>query len=297
PETSISLAPLPASVKNLRGANYDPFHTTAYINQDKANLPTAIGLDLLVYRNYFSVVRTVYSNFYGVDIIPFVAAAQLDVYLGVFMTRQNWYQGQVQSAITGVKSYGSRIRAVLVGNENAYMGSEQFSAGEILAQVVDVKNQILKATGTSVVIGTVQTAAAWLSSSHGREMQQLAAGCDIIGVSYRPFLDGPYDPKNPMSGLDGIWSNLRSNYPPQKLRLVDIGFPSSPVKSDYNSVATPAMELAFYAALVKWNSVNSALSESFWTSFYDNAALYRTSGFFNEQRQPKFANFPPRLDD
>ncbi|EQC36727.1 hypothetical protein SDRG_06162 [Saprolegnia diclina VS20] len=273
------------------GANYDPFHNAAYPNNLPA-LRVAIAQDLAVVKKYFNVVRTVYTNFYGVEITPYLAAAQLDVYLGVFMTREGWYSSQVNSAISAVRGYGGHVRAILVGNENINM-NENFAPSEVAAQVVAVRATLRAATGVNPVMGTAQKAATWLTGTTA--MRALASACDVIGVTYQPFLDGKYDPTKPMAGLDLVWTQLKKLYPSAKLRLVDVTFPSAPIPSAFNSVATLALEQAFYSALLKWVAINCPTTERFWGTFFDNAALYRTGGLYTAARQPKSSAFPSPL--
>ncbi|OQR86716.1 hypothetical protein ACHHYP_10299 [Achlya hypogyna] len=278
----------PGAPRLLRGANYDPFHNPSY-PKDLNALGAAITADLQVVRKYFKIVRTVYANFYNINIAPYLAQAQLDVYLGIYMTRESWYASQVNSAVTAVVQYGAHVRAVLVGNENLNM-NEAFSATEILVQVAAVKKQIAAAAQRSVPIGTVQTAQTWLGNVAG--LPALAAAIDIIGVTYQPFLDGPYDPNNPMAGLSRTWAQLKAKYPAAKLRLVDVSFPSAVVPSGYNKVASLELEQAFYTALVQWTATNCPTSESFWGPFFDMPALGRTGGFYTSARAPKSTLFP-----
>ncbi|KDO24636.1 hypothetical protein SPRG_10168 [Saprolegnia parasitica CBS 223.65] len=279
--------PAPSSAAFM-GANYDPFHNAAY----PSNLPAlgvAITQDLAVLKKHFNVVRTVYTNFYGIEIAPYLAAAKLDVYLGVFMTREGWYTSQVNSAISAVRGYGGHIRAILVGNENINL-NENFSPSEVAAQVVAVRSTLRAATSAALVMGTAQRAATWLTGTTA--MRALANACDVIGVTYQPYLDGKYDPANPTAGLDLVWTQLKKLYPASKLRLVDVTFPSAPVPSPFNSVATLALQQAFYNALLKWVAINCPTTERFWGTFFDNAALRRTGGLYTAARLPKSSAFP-----
>ncbi|CAK4149234.1 unnamed protein product [Aphanomyces euteiches] len=285
--------PSPPTTPALLGVLYSPFHADEYPN-DVKNLGAAIALDLLVIRSRFSTIRTAYANFYGVDIMPYAAAAGFQVYLGVGMTRESWFPDQIASAISAVRYFPSSVQALLVGCENAYVG-DYFSAGDILNAMNSLRSQIQSQTGrTAVRMGTVQRISEWLNPALRSNMVALANACDVIGVTV-----SLYDSDNLSSPaaavLDKWWSQLTAIYPASKLHLMDVGYPTQGPSAAAATGNRPsvAQAQAFYDAVRAWQTSRSA--STWFASFYDDKPTTPNAeftGFFTAQRQPKASNYP-----
>ncbi|KAF0713382.1 Aste57867_4372 [Aphanomyces stellatus] len=281
--------PPPAPVSNgFTGVLYSPFHADEYPN-DVNNLAAAITLDLQVIRARFPAIRTAYANFYGIDIAPFAAAFNLQLYLGVGMTRENWYPAQVASAVAAVKYFPSTVAALIVGNECAYTG-DYFVGSDIVNAISALKAQVKAQTGRVVPMGTVQRASEWLNPAFRNDMIALGAACDVIGVTLSLF-----DTDNltsPATTLQRYWTQLTAIYPASKLQLMDVGFPTAGANSGFNTAGLTQAQ-AFYAGTKTWTHATPL----WYSAFYDNKATATTDtkrfyGFFNAQRQPKAANYP-----
>ncbi|RLN99040.1 hypothetical protein DYB28_004534, partial [Aphanomyces astaci] len=227
-------APPPAPVNGPRGPQgvlYSPFHADEYPN-DLKNVGAAISLDLQLVRTRFSSIRTEYSNFYGVDVTPFAAAVGLKLTLGVGMTRETWYADQVASAVSAVKYFPRTISALTVGSENAYRG-DNFNADDIIAAIRGIKARI-----PNVKVGTVQRAAEWLNPALRADMVRLSQDCDVIGVTLSLYdTDNLTTPAAVAAAIDQWWRSLAALYPPEKLQLMNIGFPTSGATSAKGNIA------------------------------------------------------------
>jgi exo-beta-1,3-glucanase (GH17 family) len=185
--------PLPTrklSYRDFRGFNYAPFHLAEYRQDDLANLRRAITKDLNTMLPYGGIVRTAYSNFYGIDIAPLTASVQVDLYLGVYMTREAWYQSQIQSAVRAMSQHPERIRAILVGSENLNLRDNNninnnavtYTPSDVVSAIRQIRAAVVTATGRSVSMGTVQRAEDWLHPGRKKEMLALGGACDVIGT-------------------------------------------------------------------------------------------------------------------
>nr|AIG55652.1 secreted protein [Thraustotheca clavata] len=257
------VASSPAPV--LQSACYSPFHLDAYpLNPHQvfnySTLYPAIFNDFKIMQPYVKAVRTYYSNYYGIDIAPIADAFQVPLYLGVFMTRADWYSYQVQSAITAGVNYTSTVKAILVGNENVAPSlNDQFSPSEVANQIYYIRDQISKQSNgkASVPIGTVQRVGDWLDSNATirAEMLKLADACDIIGVNIYPFFSNGYDTSQPIAILDNLWNEMLKIYPSYKLRLTETGYATG---GNINDGTTPPVvptldnSISYYNALMSW---------------------------------------------
>ncbi|KAG6618294.1 uncharacterized protein IUM83_01545 [Phytophthora cinnamomi] len=75
----------------IQGVCYSPFHNSEYpLNGGSAaGLDTAMDIDFSIMKNYVTVVRTYYSNFYGYPVAQYAAKYGISLYLGVFMTDES----------------------------------------------------------------------------------------------------------------------------------------------------------------------------------------------------------------
>eukprot|EP00644_Phytophthora_capsici_P016264 jgi/Phyca11/569772/estExt2_Genewise1.C_PHYCAscaffold_340075 len=256
--------------------------------------------DFRIMTNYVKVVRTYYSSFYGYPVAPQAAKNGIQLYLGVFMTDESWYNDQVNAAVDAVKNYPNTIKAILVGNENIYPAGP-YSASQVLTRVKALRARILSETGRTVNIGTVQRHNEWLSSSTRSEMLTLANGCDIIGVNIYPFFDVSYRASDPLAMLNGAWNEMLSVFPSEKVRLTEIGYPTAGAPPSFAPYNTPSLanSISFYKAFLNW-SPTSGGQEVFWFMFFDRRQddntmgieLEKYFGFYTANGAAKSSSFP-----
>ncbi|TMW68469.1 hypothetical protein Poli38472_005937 [Pythium oligandrum] len=289
----------------IPGACYSPFHNAEYplFGGSASGLNAAMYADFALMKNYVSVVRTYYSSYYGIPVTPAAAASGVKLYLGVFMTDENWYGGQVDDAINAVKQYPDTIVAILVGNENiAPVGP--YSPQDVAKRVAAVKQRLRDIGRGDVPVGTVQRATDWLDSPRRNDMLALAAACDIVGVNIYPFFDNNYDAAYPLVILNGVWDLMLQVYPESKLRLTEVGYPTGGGAPSYapRNIPSTANAQRFYNAFINWNPSRGG-GEAFWFMFFDRrpddnsmqAELEKYFGFFTYDRKSKAPDFPARL--
>ncbi|ETI38458.1 hypothetical protein F441_15672 [Phytophthora nicotianae CJ01A1] len=304
PYTNTVLPPdrVEAASPIVQGVCYSPFHNSEYpLNGGSAaGLDSAMDTDFNIMKNYVKVVRTYYSSFYGYDITPYAAKHNVQLYLGVFMTDESWYNDQVNAAIAAVRNYPDTIKAILVGNENIYPAGP-YSPTDVLNRITALRARILSETGRTVNIGTVQRHNEWTAISIRSTMLALAEGCDIVGVNIYPFFDASYTVSNPLAMLNGAWNNMLNIYPSDKVRLTEIGFPTAgapPSFAPYN-VPSLANSVSFYKAFLNWSPVSGG-QEVFWFMFFDRRPddntmgieLEKYFGFYTWDRQIKSSSYP-----
>ncbi|KAF1778617.1 hypothetical protein JG687_00000505 [Phytophthora cactorum] len=304
PYTNTVLPPdrVEASSPIVQGTCYSPFHNSEYpLNGGSASgLDSAMDTDFSIMKDYVSVVRTYYSTFYGYAVTPYAAKYGIQLYLGVFMTDESWYNDQVNAAIAAVKNYPNTIKAILVGNENIYPAGP-YSPADVLNRITALRARILSETGRTVNIGTVQRHNEWTATNIRSAMLALADGCDILGVNIYPFFDASYTASNPLAMLNGAWNNMLTIYPSDKVRLTEIGFPTAgapPSFAPYN-VPSLANSISFYKAFLNW-SPESGGQEVFWFMFFDRRPddntmgieLEKYFGFYTWNRQDKSSSYP-----
>jgi exo-beta-1,3-glucanase (GH17 family) len=291
--------------KIIQGVCYSPMHNPEYplFGGSPWGLDRAMLDDFAMMKNYYSVVRTYYSSFYGVPVTPAAAANGVKLYLGVFMTNEAWYQNQVNDAIAAVRNYPNTIAAIIVGNENIWPAGP-YSPQEVSRRITELRNRLQSEVGRTVPIGTVQRAAEWLNWNIRGEMIELAKNCDIVGVNIYPFFDNGYDARNPLVILDAVWDQMMNIYPPEKVRLTEIGYPTGGAPSTISPRVIPSLEnsLHFYKAYLKWNPSRGG-NEAFWFMFFDRqpgdnsmeVELEKYFGFFTWQKKAKAGDYPQRL--
>lgn len=283
------------------GVCYDAMNNKEYplhgSKLDSAALRQAIDKDFSQISKYFKHVRTFYSTFYDIPVAPFAAKYGVKLYLGVYMTNENWYQNQVDAAVDAIKKYPGAVLAVLVGNENL-IPNGPFSADAIITRINQLRDTIKKATNQNVPVGTVQRITEWLNPRISQETTRLANSCDIIGVNIYPFF-GVYDYKNPIQPLEQQWNAMITRYGTAKVRLTESGFPSAGGRSPSGVLADLNTEIAYYNALANWQPQGQG--PAFWFAFYDRradddsvtGAFEKNFGLFTSNGMPKAPNFPP----
>ncbi|KAG7385686.1 hypothetical protein PHYPSEUDO_001140 [Phytophthora pseudosyringae] len=289
----------------VQGVCYSPFHNSEYpLNGGSAaGLDSAMDTDFSIMKNYATVVRTYYSSFYGYQVASHAAKYGVQLYLGVFMTDESWYDDQVNAAVAAVKNYPDTIKAILVGNENVYPAGP-YSAAQVLSRVTALRARIKSETGRTVNIGTVQRHNEWMAANTRSEMLALAGACDIVGVNIYPFFDASYTASNPLAMLNGAWNSMLTIYSSDKVRLTEIGFPTAgapPSFAPYN-VPSLANSISFYKAFLNW-SPDSGGQEVFWFMFFDRRPddttmvleLEKYFGFYTWGRQVKSSSYPNLL--
>lgn len=290
--------------KVTQGTCYSPFHNPEYpLNGKPGNvgkLGEAMYNDFAIMKNFFSVVRTYYTSYYGVPVTPAAAANGVKLYLGVYMTNEAWYKNQVDDAIAAVKNYPDTIAAILVGNENVAPAGP-YSANEVSDRITEIRARLKAETGRVVPVGTVQRATEWIELGDRAAIAALAANCDIIGVNIYPFFDANYNSQYPLAILNGIWDKMMDLYPPAKVRLTETGFPTGGTPPEYASKNVPSLANSrnFYNAYINWNPSRGG-GEAFWFMFYDRAPddssmgvdLETYFGLYTWNRASKAADYP-----
>ncbi|KAF1326308.1 hypothetical protein FI667_g8506, partial [Globisporangium splendens] len=256
--------------------------------------------DFALIKNFFSIARTYYASYYGIPVTPAAAANGVKLYLGVFMTDEAWYKNQVDDAVAAVKNYPDTIAAILVGNENVWPAGP-YSPKDISDRISEIRRRVRTETGRTVPIGTVQHATEWIDTGDRAAIAALADNCDIIGVNIYPFFDSNYNPQYPTAILNGVWDKMMNLYPPAKVRLTEVGYPTGGAAPAYasNNIPNLANSRNFYDAHLKWNPSQGG-GEAFWFSFFDRAPddttmqvdLETYFGFYTWDRASKAADYP-----
>ncbi|OQR83924.1 hypothetical protein THRCLA_10902, partial [Thraustotheca clavata] len=264
----------------IPGACYSPFHLDSYPMNGVAHGSLSAGMDtdFKIMKQYVGAVRTYYSNYMGVDVTPIAAANNVPLFLGVFMTNENWYNTQFNAAVNAAVNYPTTVKAILIGNENV-MPYGPYSASYINNQISTLRTSIAtKSNGkVSVAIGTVQRISEWLNPSIRSDMLALAANSDIIGVNIYPFFDNSYQGSNPLVLLNALWNQMLAIYPASKLRLTETGFSTggSPPPMAPRVIPSLTNAMQYYTALMNWQPSRGG-GEVFWYTFFDLRANDRT---------------------
>ncbi|KAH9123207.1 hypothetical protein AeMF1_005751 [Aphanomyces euteiches] len=264
--TAASVTTLP-----IPGVCYSPFHLAEYPLfgfESPANLPAAMDADFAIMAQLnYTKVRTYYSNYYGFDIAPIAAKYKMQLYLGVYMTEESWYQGQLNSAVNAAINYPNTVKAILIGNENA-VPNGPYSVQTIAAQINTTRARIFNATGRHVPVGTVQRIAEWLNPS----MLELGKHADVIGVNVYPFFDPAFNPRQPATILDGVWAALTKWYNESKLLIAETGWPTGGAPAWFaanNNMPSLNNSLAYYETFRRWMAAKGRQNDM-WFSMFDS---------------------------
>ncbi|KAF0692734.1 Aste57867_16192 [Aphanomyces stellatus] len=256
---------------------YHPFHLPQYpINGapvDVNALAAAIDRDFAQMAQYVSVVRTYYSEFFGIQVAPIAAKYNIQLYLGVFLTTQWWYANQVNAAVDAVQQYPNTVLAILVGNENLRNPRLNFgtnSADEILAAANGIRSAVWARCNRWVALGTAQRITEWLEDSILGETTKLKNGLDILGANIYPFYDNSYNRNDPLRLLNLLWGLMINRYGVDKPRLTETGYPSAGHPSSVAPNVWPSLadEAIYYQAVTSWQPSQGG-GPLFWYQFYD----------------------------
>ncbi|GLD94588.1 hypothetical protein PINS_up003199 [Pythium insidiosum] len=286
---------------------YSPMHNKEYpLNGGGAwGLEYAMDDDFSIMKNYYSVVRTYYSNYYGKRVAPIAAKHGVKLHLGVYMTYEDWYKYQIDDVVAAMRESPDTIAAVLVGNENISPAGP-FSAQDVSNRITEIRNRLRAELPNTPLppIGTVQRANEWLNPSLSTQMQALASNCDIIGVNIYPFFDSNYNAQYPLVILNAVWDLMVARYPVAKLRLTETGFPTAgdPPTFARNNIPSLSNSKTYYDAFVNWNP-SSGGGEAFWFMFFDRrpddnsmgVPLEKYFGFYTYDKKSKAPDYPALL--
>ncbi|RHY62483.1 hypothetical protein DYB38_013641 [Aphanomyces astaci] len=216
----------------------------------------------------FTTVRTFYSTYHGHDVAPIAAKYGLQLYLGVFMTTEDWYQKQVNSAVLAVQNYPDTIKSILVGNENIKR-EDPFNASFIASQINSIRLRIKNETGRVVPVGTVQRTPDWLQDDPS--ILAMADASDVIGVNIYPFYDVSFDPFQPQASLNGVWNAMAEKFGgDQKLLITETGWPTggTPTFIAPNNIPSFNNAHLYYNAFMSWMQTHGRHGDV-WYSMYD----------------------------
>lgn len=189
--------------------------------------------DALLIRRHFRQVRTFYSSYYSLPVLPLFVQAGIKVVLGVFMYPEepSWTEAEKQTAIQSAIAYPDDTLAIYVGNENVFP-YKNYTVEVLEGHMRDVREGVregllLKAQkggvegGRIPPVGTVQRLTEWMIE--GEEMDRLAESSDLIGVNLYPYfsVDG--------EDLETQWAKMVKRYPKHahKIRMTETGWPSA----------------------------------------------------------------------
>ncbi|KAF0682702.1 Aste57867_25195 [Aphanomyces stellatus] len=253
------------------GVCYSPFHLAEYPLHGgwPGGIPAGIDADFAQMSKFgYTTVRTFYSNYYGYDVAPIAAKYNMDLYLGVFMTNEAWYQGQIDSAVNAVKAHPKTVKAILVGNENVAPHGP-YSVDFLVAQMKLIRDRIKTETGLTIHVGTVQRTPEWLSRDP--KMLVLGNNADVIGVNIYPFFDANSDPFNSIESLEGTWQAMTRIYPENKLRITETGWPTAGAPSVLAPQNFPNITNAagYHLKFLLWMKSKNRQGD-FWYNMYDS---------------------------
>jgi len=187
--------------------------------------------DALLIRRHFRQVRTFYSSYFSLPVLPIFVQAGLKVVLGVFMYPEepSWTEAEKQTAIQSAIAYPEETLAIYVGNENVFP-YKTYTVDMLLGHMKDVREGVREGLagseggregGRVPLVGTVQRLTEWMIE--GEEMDRLAEGSDLLGVNLYPYfsIDG--------EDLETQWQKMVKRYPQHthKIRMTETGWPSA----------------------------------------------------------------------
>jgi len=189
--------------------------------------PVEILEDALLIRRHFRQVRTFYSSYFSIPVLPIFVQAGLKVVLGVFMYPEepSWTEAEKQTAIQSAIAYPDETLAIYVGNENVFP-YKNYTVDVLLGHMKDVREGVREGLagregGRVPLVGTVQRLTEWMIE--GEEMDRLAEGSDLLGVNLYPYfsIDG--------EDLETQWAKMVKRYPQHahKIRMTETGWPSA----------------------------------------------------------------------
>ncbi|DAZ96936.1 TPA: hypothetical protein N0F65_012039 [Lagenidium giganteum] len=246
---------------------YSPMHNPEYPlhggEPDRAALQKAMDNDFKIMSKHFTHVRTFYSQYYGTNPTKSAAAVGIKLYLGVFMTWDNWQDAEVNATIKAANEYPDTVEAILVGNENV----REFNSTRIL-KIADRIKRELTGKAKNIKIGTVQRISEYVDKQYDAQMGQLNKSLDILGVNIYPFFSA-YKKQNPTSELQRQWDEVKAKYPLSKMRLTETGFPTNGEASFTGVEPSLNESMAYYNAVKKWSPPGAESFPKFWFMAFD----------------------------
>lgn len=198
-----------------RGVNYDPDHSIAYLNAQRANnlnrmrINVTLDLNKIKQQGGFAVVRTFNSRYSTIDgagsgtFADIACPMGIKLMLGVYEFRnpvdqcESWCESatdkEVQDAIDSAIKYPNCIVGIVVGNEDItnWDSTVRLEGMErrILHDVKEIKNALNSTY--RIPVGTAQRDDAYIKlAGYGDELSKdLIASLDYIGANILPYWD------------------------------------------------------------------------------------------------------------
>ena len=277
-------SPTNPPANNIRGINYDPAHSAAYLSgqqQNDANglneMRQSIDSDLEQISSLgFNVVKTYYSQYCNgvgcINIADEVAKVpNLKLAIGVFeFSQQNggeprsYTLDQMTAVITAVNKYPNEIVAIIVGNEDV---TDTDSLGnsignDIINDINAIKTSI---SGSNVPIGTSQTQNTWMNP--GVLPNGFLNALTLVGANIYPFFGGTSNgiaaANSITASVAQITSTLKSSGYNGKIVVTEEGFASSGTAA--NTYPSLQNENNYY---LTWKNRSDSF-DSYYFSMYD----------------------------
>jgi exo-beta-1,3-glucanase (GH17 family) len=244
------------STEATPGVCYSPWHHGA-VNGE------VIKKDLEQVKQYFSGIRTFHAEFSGVNAVDAAAGAGLKIAVGIMMKDKNKIDAEIKAAVEGAKRNPGAVEAIYVGNENLKnAGFGQYSAPELVGYINQVKAALKGSPAEQIKVGTVQRITEWKECP---DAKQVADASDVIGVNIYPFFTPGKD--SPFEKFSLQWNSLTSQYPVDKLRITESGWPRA--GTPFQGVNVPSQENAqkFFDDFHNWSQKQPFLT--FYFMMYD----------------------------
>ncbi|MCL9685312.1 hypothetical protein [Legionella maioricensis] len=282
----------------IRGINYDPAHSPAYLQAQQSNNQPGMAQSMTndfqqIKRNGLTVVKTfisVASTFSGqqTNLAAIACPMGLKLMLGIYEFQPSdgcsdnsqcaqWTQGQVQSAISSVKNNPGCIVGIAVGNEDIYDYTFTVPNTQIQQRIATDIQTIQAALGSTVPVGTAQQDGALLalaSNYPGNDPYGIIKRLNFVGANIYPFWSAqqPAAPSatefsNRLQAVRNAYST--SNGLPNDVRVVvtEEGWASQGNIPPQNPNATLPQEITYYSYWLGRASQDNF--DSYYFGFYD----------------------------
>ncbi|MBL7480591.1 hypothetical protein IZU94_11530 [Legionella sp. 27fs60] len=198
----------------LRGINYDPSHSSAYLAAQQGNnqpgMASSIDSDFnQIKRNGFNVVKTFISvastiNGQQTNLASIACSKGIKLMLGVYEFQTSdgcnnnapggqcsqWTQDQVQGAIRSVQNNPGCIVGIVVGNEDIYDYTFTNPNTQIQQRIATDISTIQAALGATVPVGTAQQDGALLALARNypaNDPYGIIKKLNFVGANIYPF--------------------------------------------------------------------------------------------------------------